>query len=76
MIIVIVSIVFVLAIVSAIVLPMIFKPKQIKDHCDSDKDCGKDQRCLLNPNRNAKACVAKNKKFCSMQSNQLRHHYS
>ena len=71
MIIVIISIVFVLAIVSAIVLPMIFKPKQIKDHCDSDKDCGKDQRCLLNPNRNAKACVAKNKKFCSMQSNQL-----
>ena len=71
MIIAIISIIFVLAVVAAIVMPMIFHPKQLKDHCDSDADCGKDQRCILDPNTNKNTCVEKGKKFCSMFTNNL-----
>jgi hypothetical protein len=71
MIIVIISITFVLIVATAIFLPMILHNQTLKAACDTDADCGKGSKCVLDPNTKRKTCIPESKKFCSMFENNL-----
>ena len=61
------GVIFVIAILIVILQPT----QKVKDHCDSDDECKKDEVCLYNPDYNKKMCTLKGRQYCELDTKSL-----
>ena len=61
------GVIFVIAILIVILQPT----QKVKDHCDSDDECKKDEVCLYNPDYNKKMCTLKGRQYCELDIKSL-----